>query len=86
MGIEPRRGQKPQLGEHGRQHLLRLVDDQHGARERGIDVALPALAQQLCAAPSVVRMQHDAEQLAHLAVEVGEPGLRTTQDADVHIA
>src|SRR5258708_37872839 len=33
-----------------------------------------------------MRVQLDAEQLAHLAVEVSEPGLRTTQDADVYIA
>jgi hypothetical protein len=37
VGVEPRGGEQPQLGEHGRHHLLRLVDDQRAA-ERCIDV------------------------------------------------
>src|SRR5215467_15739007 len=35
---------------------------------------LPAFAQQLGAAPSVMRMEGDAEHVAQLAVEVGEAG------------
>ena len=72
--------------EHGGQHLLGLVDDQHGPAQRGVDMALPALAQHLGAGPAVVRVQLDAEQVAHLAVEVGEAGLRAAEDADLHVA
>ena len=50
-----------QLGENGRQHLLRLVDDQDRPRQRGIDVGLPALAQHLGAGPAVVGAELDAD-------------------------
>ena len=36
---------------------------------------LPAIAQHLGTGPPVVRGQLDAEQVAHLAIEVGEAGL-----------
>ena len=55
VAVETGGGQQPQLGQHGRQHLLGLVDDQHGPGERAIDVRLPALAQHLGAGPAVVR-------------------------------
>jgi hypothetical protein len=67
-------------------HLLGLVNDQHGPRQRGIDVGLPAVAQDLGAGPSVVRGQLDAEQIAHLAIEVGEICLRPCDDADLDVA
>ena len=76
VAVEAGGGQQAQLGEHGGQHLLGLVDDQHRSRQRGVDVGLPALAQDLGAGPAVVRGELDAEQVAHLAVEVGEAGLR----------
>ena len=41
---------------------------------------------QLGAAPAVGGTQLDTEQLAHLAVEVGEAGLRTRQDPDLGVA
>ena len=86
MAVETRRGQQAQLGEHGGRHLLGLVDDQHGPRQRGVDVGLPALAQHLGAGPAVVRAQLDAEQVAHLAIEVGEAGLGPADDADLDVA
>jgi hypothetical protein len=85
MGIEPCGTQQAQLGENGRQHLLRLVDDQHRPRQRGIDVGLPALAQHLGAGPAVVGAEFDAEQVAHLAIEVGEVGLGPAAHAHLDV-
>ena len=67
-------------------HLLGLVDQQHRPGQGALDVGLPALAQDLGAAPAVVRAQLDAEEVAHLAVEVGDVGLRATDHADRHVA
>ena len=85
-GVEPGGAQQAQLGENGRQHLLRLVDDQDRPRQRGVDVGLPALAQHLGAGPAVVRAELDAEQVAHLAIEVGEIGLGPAAQADLDVA
>ena len=49
-------------------------------------MALPALAQHLGAGPSIVRGEFDAEQVAHLAVEVGKAGLGPADDADPDVA
>ena len=49
-------------------------------------MGLPAVAQDLGAGPAVVRGQLDAEQIAHLAVEVGKAGLRPADDADLDVA
>jgi hypothetical protein len=84
--VEPGRREQPQLGEDRQEHLLRFVHDEHQPRERRVDVRLPAVAQDLRAAPAVVRMELDAEEVAHLAVEVGEAGLRTGEDAHLHVA
>ena len=86
MAVEPGGGQKAQLGEHGGRHLLCLVDDEDGPRQRGIDVGLPAVAQHLGAAPAVGRTQLDAEQVTHLTVEVGKASLRPADDADLDVA
>ena len=86
VAVEPGGGQQAQLGEHGGQHLLGLVDDEHGPRQRGVDMGLPAIAQDLGAGPAVVRGELDAEQIAHLAVEVGETGLGPADDADPDVA
>jgi hypothetical protein len=40
----------------------------------------------LAAAPAVVRAQLDAEELAHLAVEVGDVGLGAADHADLDVA
>ena len=83
--VEPGGTQQAQLGENGRQHLLRLVDDQDRPRQRGVDVGLPALAQHLGAGPAVVGAEFDAEQVAHLAIEVGEIGLGPAAQADLDV-
>jgi len=48
--------------------------------------ALPAVAQHLGAGPAVVGRKLDAEQIAHLAIEVGEARLRPADDADLDVA
>jgi hypothetical protein len=47
---------------------------------------LPAIAQHLGTGPPVVRGQLDAEQVAHLAIEVGEAGLGPADDTDLDVA
>jgi hypothetical protein len=86
VAVEAGGREQPQLGEHSRQHLLGLVDDQHGSRQGGVDMGLPALAQHLGAGPSVVRGELDSEQVAHLAIEVDEAGLGPAEDADLDVA
>jgi hypothetical protein len=86
VGVEIGGGQQAQFGEHGGLHLLRLVDDEHRPGQRAVDVRLPALAQDLGAAPAVVRAQFDAEEFAHLAIEVGDVGLRPADHADRDVA
>src|SRR5271166_6365202 len=49
-------------------------------------MALPAIAQHLGAGPPVVRGELDAEQVAHLAIEVGKAGLGPAENADLDIA
>ena len=63
-----------EVGENGRQRLLRLVDDEHRPRQRGIDVGLRALRSTV-SRPAVVGTQFDAEQVAHLAIEIGKIAL-----------
>src|SRR5260370_39782136 len=40
----------------------------------------------VCQRSRVVRSQLDTEQIAHLAIEVGEAGLRAGDDADLDVA
>ena len=49
-------------------------------------MGLPAITQHLGSGPAVVRSQLDAEQIAHLAIEVGEAGLRARDDSDLDVA
>ena len=49
-------------------------------------MGLPALAQHLGAGPAVVGAEFDAEQVAHLAIEVGEIGLGPAAHADLDVA
>ena len=86
MGIELGGGQQAQLAQNGRLHLLGLIDDQHRLGKGAVDMRLPALAQDLGAAPAVVRMQLDAEELAHLPIEVGDVGLGAADHADLDVA
>ena len=56
-------------------------------RDRAASIwRLPAIAQHLGAGPPVVRGELDAEQIAHLAIEVGEAGLGPAEDADLDVA
>ena len=48
-------------------------------------MGLPALAQHLGAGPAVVGAQLDPEQVAHLAIEVGEIGLGPAAHADLDV-
>jgi hypothetical protein len=50
VAVEPRRGEQTQLGEHSGRHLLGLVDDQHGARQGGVDMGRHARRRRSCAA------------------------------------
>src|SRR5271169_193102 len=47
---------------------------------------LPALTEDPGSGPSVVRLQFDAEELAHLAIEVGDIGLWPADHADLDVA
>lgn len=60
-------------------HLLRLVDDQDRAHRRALDGRAEAGAQLLEARPAVVGPQRHAEELAELAVEVGDVRLRVLE-------
>ena len=53
-----------------------------GRRRVRLEVGQPALAQGLEAAPAVVRAQRHAEEVAQLAVEVGQVALRMVEGAD----
>ena len=86
VGVEIGGGQQAQFGEHGGLHLLCLVNQQHRSGQGGLDVRLPTVAQGLGATPAVMRAQLDAEEFAHLAIEVGDIGLRPTDHADRHVA
>ena len=86
MGVEIGGGQQAQLGEHGGLHLLSLIDQKHRPGQGALDVGLPALAQDLGTAVAVMRAQLDAEKFAHLAIEVGDVGLRAADHADRHVA
>jgi hypothetical protein len=66
VGVEVGGGQQAQFGEHGSLHFRRLIDEKHRPGDGALDVSLPALA------------QFDAEEFAHLAIEVGDVGLRAT--------
>lgn len=48
-------------------------------------MALPALAQQLGAAPAIMELQIHPEQIAQLAVEVRHARLGSREHADLHI-
>ena len=86
VGVEIGGGQQAQFGEHGGLHLLCLIDQKHRPGQGALDVCLPALAQDLGTAVAVMRAQFDAEEFAHLAIEVGDVGLRPADHADRHVA
>jgi hypothetical protein len=81
-GVAIGTGEDAQLGQDAGVHLLGLVDKQHGSAAGGLDVVEPGVSEDLEAAPAVVWSQGDAEEVSHLAVEVGQPALRSCQDAE----
>ncbi len=80
--VEAGAGEEAQLVEHRGLHLLGLVDEQDRARERAVDVGLPALAQGTAAAPAVAGAKLDTEDVTHLAIEITEIALRMGDDTD----
>ena len=81
-GIEVLAGQNPDLVEDGSEHLLGLIDDEERAHEGGGDVLGPALPQSLKAVESIVVLGGDAEEVADLAIEIGDPALGMIDGAD----
>jgi hypothetical protein len=86
VGVEIGGRQQPQFGVHAGLHLLGFIDHQNRSAQGALDVRLPALAQGLGTAIAVMRAQFDTEEFAHLAIEVGDVGLRPTDHADRHVA
>jgi hypothetical protein len=62
-GIEILAGEETELGKDGGVGLLRLVDDEDGPGERGGDVLGPASAEGLEAAPAIVGLERDTEEV-----------------------
>ena len=81
-GVEVGGGEDAQLGEHRAGDLLGLVDEQDGAVSGGLDLSAPGFAEGLEAGPAVVRGERDAEEVAELAVEVGQGALGPGEHAD----
>ncbi len=79
-GVEVGGGEDAQLGQDRGGDLLGLVDEQHRAQAGGLDVGAPGLAQGPEAGPAVMGLEGHAEELAELAVEVGDAALRPGQD------
>ncbi len=86
LGVEAPGGEDPQLAEDVGEHLLGFVDDEHGAGERACDVVAPALSERFEAAPAVVALEGDAEEVAELAVEVAAAALRVVDGSDLDVA
>ena len=66
-GIEILAGQEAELGEDGGERLLSFIDDEDRAGERGGDVLGPASAEGLEAAPPVMGLERDTEEITELA-------------------
>jgi hypothetical protein len=67
-------------------HLLGFVDQEDRTHQGRVDVGDPPLAQRLEPAPAVVGLELDAEQIPHLAVEVGDVALGMSEGADRDLA
>jgi len=81
--VEPSRRSSARSGAELR---LCLVDEQHGAKQRLLDVLLPLRTHGLVRAPAVRGRHGDAEAVADLPVEVGDAALRPSHLADDDIA
>ncbi len=84
-GVELGGGEQAELIEDRGLHLLRFIDDEDRTEKRGLDVRLPALAEDAGAGPAIVRRELDPEEVAEFAVEVGDAALRSAEDADGEI-
>jgi hypothetical protein len=85
-GVEVCGGKDSQLGQDRSRHLLCLVDQEQRSVASRLDVCQPRLPQRLESSPSIVGSQGDAEELAELAVEVGDGALWPGQHADLDVA
>jgi hypothetical protein len=85
-GVEVLAGEHAQLGEDAGERFLSLVDDEHRAGQSGGDVLGPASAESFEAAPAVVGLERDVEELTELAVEVHGTRLRVLDSADDDVA
>ena len=59
LGVEFGAAEQPQLAQHGRTHLLGLIDEQHGPTARALQVGQPGFTQDLEASPAIVGSQAD---------------------------
>lgn len=85
-GIEVLAGKQAQLVEDIGAHLLGLINEEDGAEESGADVLVPTSAQCLEAAPPVRRSERDIEDIANLAIEIGDAALRVIDDTEHDVA
>ena len=81
-----RGGEQAQFGEHGRVHLLRFVDDQHRAWRGASSIWVCQRWRRILAPPQrLCGSEFDAEEVAHLAIEVGDVGLWAADHANLHV-
>ena len=78
--VEVGGGEDAQLGQDRGGHFLGLIDQEHRAQAGGFEVGEPGLAQGPEAGPAVMGLERYAEELAELAVEVGDAALGPGQD------
>ena len=83
--VEVGRGEDAQLGEDGRGISWASSTSRTGTVACGLDVGEPLLAQGLEAGPAVVGSEGHAEELAQLAVEVGDGALWPGEHAHLDV-
>ena len=82
MRVEVRTGEQAPLAEHGRRHLLGLVDEDDRPPAGGAERVTPTGAQRLEPAPSMADPHRDPEDIAEFAVDVAQVTLAEVDDAD----
>ena len=63
-GVEVGAGEQAQLVQHVGAHVLRFIHQQDGAKDRGVDVREPGVAERLRAGPAIVGAERHAEEMA----------------------